>query len=252
VKHFDTGKAKAMFGGAWLIDMGILSAAEQQAIVDLHYANTHGALWRKPSRCECEMSKLQWVDARDVLAAIEAHKGENAITVGALSSRFRSWTTEFYVSMAKRSAFREFCLRKGEPHCVDVCRAGAAPATIGKKGKIAAGTAGTKSSVATQEDVKLLDSLLQSAKYDGEVAETWATIFRHLKKQPKLVNKRNGRSFTFLHHAAYWDHSDAVRVLISDFKADSQILSADGETPAQVAESMGSDRLAALIRELSL
>eukprot|EP00931_Biecheleriopsis_adriatica_P105700 TRINITY_DN80240_c0_g1_i1.p1 TRINITY_DN80240_c0_g1~~TRINITY_DN80240_c0_g1_i1.p1 ORF type:complete len:447 (-),score=57.63 TRINITY_DN80240_c0_g1_i1:79-1419(-) len=332
VNYFDTGNAKPMFGGAWLIDMGILSLAEQQAIVDLHHANLHGALWRKPTKCESEMSKLQWVEAQEVLAAIEASGGKN-ISVPSLGSSFRAWTVRYYPSMAERKTFREFCLRKGESqpaHCgyksppcesvagdvkVDVQqilnsaknhgddldvwssilkvldnapdflndRGGrsfgllhhaaywgqvAAVQSLvqknadvdfrAKDGKTAAEIAAAKghAEVASflgkaksikEEELRALEILLDTARDNGGSADTWETIFTHLQRAPGLVNKRNGRSFGFLHHAAYWGQQEPARRLLADFHADNKMTSKDKLTPAQVARSHGEHELAALI-----
>jgi 8-oxo-dGTP pyrophosphatase MutT (NUDIX family) len=234
VNYFDAGNAKSMFGGAWLIDMGILDEAEQQAIVDRHHANLHGALWRKPTRCESEMSKLQWVEAEEVLAAIEAYRpGEKSISVPSLGGRFRSWTVEFYVPMAKRQWFKEYCLRKGEPQPRHDGKPTASEATMVK--------------VSREDEVKVLEKMLQAAKYKGGNDETWEAIFSHLQKAPSLVNSRNGRSYGLLHHAAYWGQQDATLRLLAELHADSTMISKDGQTPAQVARSYGENDLAALI-----
>lgn len=108
---FDAGKVTAMFGGAWLADMGVLSSEEQEKILQAHHANRNGTLWRNPKRCELEMTRLQWCEAHEFLTAVENCRGKDVVSVSSLGAPFRSWTTRYYVHMSKKSVFREFCLK---------------------------------------------------------------------------------------------------------------------------------------------
>eukprot|EP00746_Dinoflagellata_sp_MGD_P002006 gnl/MRDRNA2_/MRDRNA2_103853_c0_seq1.p1 gnl/MRDRNA2_/MRDRNA2_103853_c0~~gnl/MRDRNA2_/MRDRNA2_103853_c0_seq1.p1 ORF type:complete len:481 (-),score=78.65 gnl/MRDRNA2_/MRDRNA2_103853_c0_seq1:121-1563(-) len=112
---FDAGKVTPVFGGAWLADMGVLNTAEQDEVLRAHRSNKNGALWRQPKRCELEMTRLQWCEAREFLNAVDhlppmcCKKG--SLTIPSLGSRFRRWTIKYYVGMSKTRSFREFCLK---------------------------------------------------------------------------------------------------------------------------------------------
>merc|ERR1712039_5365 len=121
VKYFDTGNAKQVFGGAWLIDMGRLSPEQQQQILDLHQRNKHGGFWRELTKCEREMEQLKWVDAREVLDTLDAADRNTHAIVPSLGSRFRRWTKAkwAYPAMAQNNDFRRFCLRKDKKRKMD-------------------------------------------------------------------------------------------------------------------------------------
>lgn len=206
VTLFDGGRATRVFRGCWLVDLGPLSAEARDGVVRRHVANTvGGAFWRRLHHCEMEMEQLRWVPAEEVLAAFARHRRSNGILVPSLGSPFRSWTTPYYQSLVQHSGFRAFCER-------------------------GAGAAGA---------LELLEPLLHAAKHRGNEDAIWLDIFERLSACPELVNSRGGRSYTLLHHAAFWGQLHAVQRLVGGFGADVHACSGDGRTPAEVAAQRG-------------
>jgi len=228
VNFFDAGKVTTMFGGAWLADMGVLSTAEQEKIIQAHHANRTGALWRQPKRCELEMTRLQWCEAREFLIAVESCGIGKGITVPSLGSRFRNWTTEYYVRMSKKDAFRKFCLT-------------AAPSTDQHSHSSNAGNCSfneVEQKKSAQDEPHIHSNwskVLNLAKFGGQKDAVWERIFTILHDMPERVDRRRGRNFSLLHHAAYWGNLKAAQTLVHEFKADTSMHSKDGQTPSQVA-----------------
>jgi len=87
----------------------------------------------------------------------------------------------------------------------------------------------------TAAEWRLLQELLDSAKLQGGSADVWDGIRTRLSQSPTLVNRRGGRTFNLLHHAAFWGQLDVVKWLVQDFHAGSHVRTKDGKLPVQVA-----------------
>jgi len=172
-----------------------------------------------PHHCETEMAELRWCDAQEFLAALDGYGGGEAITLPSLGAPFRRWTTKYYLGLTRSIPFRAFCLQK--------------ELTGLAAGDVATGGA------AGDADGKLLQELLGTAKASGSQPAAWQQIFARLSRSPGIASQRAGRSFSLLHHAAFWGQSDAAARLVSDFQADVLLRSRDGETAADVAARRG-------------
>jgi len=96
---------------------------------------------------------------------------------------------------------------------------------------------------------QLVGTLLTVAKLHGRDACAWNEIFTHLSSSSSLVNQRNGRSYSFLHHAAYWGQLQVAQRLVNDYHADLSLKSNEGKTAADIAAENSHDKLAKFLRE---
>lgn len=169
------------------------------------------------------MTRLQWCEAREFLAAVEDCCNASSITVASLGLRFRRWTKEYYLHMSKKSTFKEFCLN-ATAVTSQRCNSGYESAS-----SIDATEFGKFGDNAKEKEI------LDLAKFRGHEDSVWERIWIILRDAPELVNRRQGRSFSLLHHAAYWGNLRAAQQLVNEFNATACLCSKNGQKPFEVA-----------------
>lgn len=90
---------------------------------------------------------------------------------------------------------------------------------------------------------RVVEACLSARKQD------WTRLFEVLSSCPEAAAVRPpGRNWAAIHQASRWGNLDVIRRLLEDFGVPPNLLSADGSTPADVAEHHGHKELSSFIR----
>jgi len=108
---FDTGNYIKLTNNAYFVNLGKLTQAERQEVINAFKANRYkGKIFRgHVRRCEQEMKKLTWCKAKDFARAVR----EETFVVPSLGPEgFRNWTHGCYPWYFKNHDFRAFCEKR--------------------------------------------------------------------------------------------------------------------------------------------
>lgn len=106
-KHF-RGKTPQRFGGAYLVDLGLMTEEDRNNVIKRHLDNRNGnglkkVLGRKPTGCEREMRQLKWCDGTTFLT----HARSGSIPG---FGHFRGFCAGIMRKMASSQSFSKWCM----------------------------------------------------------------------------------------------------------------------------------------------